>query len=151
MKTIDFPLLKMGILIAALYLALNFVFDIDLFEKFVMQMEKLESTEIDEIILVLLILLPLAVIDFAFYRLKKKKIEAERDIFKSMNYVAHHVLNNLLNQLHIMRLEAEHIENFDEDVIEMFDSSIEEAKESLKKLSGVTELNATSIKNSVLP
>ena len=78
--------------------------------------------------------------------------EAEsREIYLSMVHAAHHILNNLLNQLQLFKIEAESHENFDTETLNLFDVSIAEARELILRLSSVTQLTKEAIAESVAP
>ena len=72
-------------------------------------------------------------------------------IYNSMLWATHHVLNNLLNQMQIMRLEATKSADFDQDVIVLYDNAIAEAEGLIKKLSEIENVSEETIKGSVSP
>lgn len=82
--------------------------------------------------------------------IKEKELEAIK-IYKSMVYASHHILNNLLNQMQLIRLEAMKSGDFNQEVIADFDRCSNEAIELIKKLSSVHEITDKNIWASVDP
>jgi methyl-accepting chemotaxis protein len=78
---------------------------------------------------------------------EKEKLE----IYLSMTQAAHHILNNLLNQLQLFKLEAEKSKDFDKEILQLFDGVANEASDLIHKLSNVSQLTKESIKESVVP
>ncbi len=85
----------------------------------------------------------------AFYGFRnQKRIEKER-LYNSMSYASNHILRNLLNQMQIVRIEAENTKGFDKNSLHMFDQSIAEAENLLSKLSKIETINETNIYKSI--
>ena len=82
--------------------------------------------------------------------IKEKELEKAR-IYSSMLYATHHILNNLLNQIQLIRLEAHRSKDFDKSMIKYYDNAILEASDLLDKLSNVEEITGESIWASVDP
>lgn len=64
---------------------------------------------------------------------------------------AQHVTNNLLNELKLVEMEVNKQANFDKEIAELFVAMQAEAKDLMKKLSSVKEIDADEIKRSVDP
>ena len=82
--------------------------------------------------------------------IKEKELEKAR-IYSSMLYATHHILNNLLNQIQLIRLEAHRSKDFDKSMIKYYDNAILEASDLLDKLSNVEEITGENIWASVDP
>ena len=82
--------------------------------------------------------------------IKEKQLEAVR-IYKSMIYASHHILNNLLNQMQIVKMEALNSKDFDKQFITYYDEAFNEATELIKKLSEVDHITEENIWASVDP
>ena len=80
----------------------------------------------------------------------QKQLEANR-IYKSMTHATHHILNNLLNQMQIVKLEALKCDDFDKNIINMYDSAINEASNLISSLSQVKNISEESIWASIDP
>ena len=80
----------------------------------------------------------------------QKKAEAAR-IYRSMIFATHHILNNLLNQMQLIRLEALKSRDFDRDIIRLYDNAIDEAVNLIKKLSHLENITEENIRESVTP
>jgi methyl-accepting chemotaxis protein len=78
---------------------------------------------------------------------EKEKVE----IYLSMARAAHHILNNLLNQFQLFKLEAEKCNDFGRDVIQSFNDSTSEANNLLDKLSNIPQITTERINESVRP
>ena len=78
---------------------------------------------------------------------EKEKLE----IYLSMARAAHHILNNLLNQFQLFKLEAEKSNDFGRDIIQSFIDSTDEANNLLNKLSNIPLITSEKINESVAP
>lgn len=79
-----------------------------------------------------------------------KQLEASR-IYTSMMHATHHILNNLLNQMQLFKLEAQKSKDFDKRVIALYDNAIDEASDLIKRLSQVENITEENIWASVDP
>ena len=85
-----------------------------------------------------------------------RQIEALRqrekeNVYKATVSGTQHILNNLLNQLSLVRIEIDKHPDFDKDVSIAFDKIKNEAKKLVDKLSSVEEIDEENIKKSVYP
>ncbi len=81
---------------------------------------------------------------------KEKEVEAMH-IYKSMIHATHHILNNLLHQLHLFKMEASNSKDFNQDILKYYDSSISEANDLINRLSSVEKITGEEIWASVDP
>jgi hypothetical protein len=90
--------------------------------------------------------------DYYSHRLvvREKELEAVK-IYKSTVNASHHILNNLLNQMQLIRLEAMKSGDFNQEVIADFDRCSNEAIDLIRKLSSVDEITDKNIWASVDP
>lgn len=79
-----------------------------------------------------------------------KKREKE-NIFRATVHSTQHILNNLLNQLTLVKLEIDKCPTFNDKTRKQFAAMTKEASELLEKLSSVEEIEAQKIKDSVSP
>jgi hypothetical protein len=102
--------------------------------------------------IVILILSFGAYIDYSLAKLleKEKRLESVR-VYTSMLNASHHITNNLLNQMQLIRLEAERHEAFDPEVIKLHDDAVKEAQVLLENLSDVIDVSSEAIWQSVDP
>ena len=82
--------------------------------------------------------------------ISQKQMEANR-IYNSMISATHHILNNLLNQMLIVKMEALRSQDFNPDVIGKYDTAIDDAKDLIKKLSDLENITEGNIRASVDP
>ncbi len=82
--------------------------------------------------------------------IKEKQLEATR-IYNSMIYASQHILNNLLNQMLLFKMEALKSKDFDKEIINIYDDTIDEARDLLKRLSQVEHITDENIWASVDP
>ncbi|MCK4837315.1 MAG: hypothetical protein KAS94_00855 [Desulfobulbaceae bacterium] len=117
---------------------------------------ELMPAEINEIwmrLCVLLIIVLFGVFADVFSRklvAKEKQLEATH-IYESMLRATHHILNNLLNQMQLFKLEASKSKDFDRKIINYFDISVNEASDLIEELSKVENITRESIVTSVDP
>lgn len=69
--------------------------------------------------------------------------------YNSMLHVSQHIMNNLLNQMELFKLEALKQEGFDQDVLKLYDNSINEASDLIETLSKVEDISEGHIWASV--
>lgn len=103
-------------------------------------------------LIVLLIMLFGVYADFSTEKLlsKEKQLEAIR-IHSSMTSASQHILNNLLNQMQIIRIEALSSNDFDKELIKLYDVAIDEAQSLIQRLSRVEKITGDNIWASVDP
>lgn len=90
--------------------------------------------------------------DYSSARLvdKEKQVEALK-IYNSMMMATHHILNNLVNQLQLFKIEAMRCGDFDADILKHYDVVIHEAGDLIKKLSHIEHVTGANIWASVDP
>lgn len=94
------------------------------------------------IVIVLLVLLFGIFADFFIHRImiKEKQLEVVY-VYSAMLHASHHILENLVNQMQLFRLEAEKSGDFDRDVIDLYDNAIKEASDLLATLTNVKSMS----------
>ncbi len=140
-----------GFVISIIFYLLTIIFELEAFENFVSLMEKFEDIELDEIMIPILIMFI-----FAFFNVstsnKNKRIEMEKvKIYKAMMSSTHHIMNNFLNQIQLLRMEAENTPGFDGEILELYNKTVYEATTQIKSLSSITSIDEETIKRSVAP
>jgi hypothetical protein len=79
-------------------------------------------------------------------------IEREkREIFLATVSSTQHVLNNLLNQMQLVFLEAGKTHKLSDETRKLLEQSIKEGKEQIDNLTSVTKMNGETIRKSVQP
>ena len=138
-----------GLVIALPLLGVDLILGLDLFESFAEELERVERYEIDEFIIPSIIIIVCSLIDFV--RLKKdRKAEQEKvAIYKAMVQASDHVLKNCLNQMQLIRHEAEEFQGFNPEAIQLFDQSMREATNQLEALGKLDEINEEKIGKSI--
>ncbi len=82
----------------------------------------------------------------------KVKIETEKEnIYMATIHGAQHIINNLLNQLQLVKIEISKCRDFDKRIRKIFDDILIEASSLMKKLSTVKQIDEETIKQSVYP
>ena len=76
--------------------------------------------------------------------LKEKQLEVVY-VYNAMIYASYHILNNLLNQMRLFKMEALRSKDFDRDVIALYDNTIKEASDLMDALSKVKDASEESI------
>jgi hypothetical protein len=81
-------------------------------------------------------------------QLKEKEKEG---IYHATAYGAQHILNNLLNQLMLVKIEMDRDPNFNKEVLDKFKRMTKQAQDLVKNLSSVEIIDEGSIKESIYP
>ena len=89
-------------------------------------------------------------IEYHMRRVGEKEKE-KRDVYVAMLHSSNHILNNFLNQMQLMRIEASQCQGFDRDVLDAYDRIVVEAGELIHNLQTVPSLTKESILASVSP
>jgi hypothetical protein len=83
--------------------------------------------------------------------IKQLKEREKEGIYHATAGGAQHILNNLLNQLALVKVEMDKNPNFKPEVAEKFQVMTQQAQELVEKLSSVEEIEEQKIKDSVYP
>lgn len=90
--------------------------------------------------------------DYYSNRLVKQQQQLEAvKIYDSMLRASHHILNNLLNQMQLIRMEASRCQDFDSKVLKHYDNAIDEASNLIQRLSAIEKITDENILASVDP
>lgn len=141
----------LGIVIALTFYLLTITFDLEAFENFIEIMKGFEDIELDEIIIPIIILFVFIFINVSASN-KNKKIEIEKiKIYKAMMSSTHHIMNNFLNQIQLIKMEAESTPHFDKEILELYNKTVSEATTQINSLSSITNIDEETIRRSVTP
>ena len=144
-----------GLAVALLLLGIVVIFEIDPGDLLIDFLVSTEKYELDEFFLALFIFLGFLVVDL-LQRQKKQKIEKEKEqekigIYTAMLSSAHHILNNFLNQMQIVKITADNTPGFDKKVLDLYDTIMQDAEKQIQELSNLPEITEETIKESVKP
>lgn len=103
------------------------------------------------VIVLLIVLLGVYADRSARKQLIQEKQQVALNTYNSMIYATHHILNNLLNQMQLFKMEALKSTDFNPDIIRLYDQSMDEAKSLLEKLSRIEDISENNIRVSVNP
>lgn len=146
-----YTLTLIGAAVSIFFYKLSLLLNIDIFEKFAELLTKFEHIEIDEIFFPILIFFFFIFLNI-FYINKNKQVKIEKlKIYKAMVSSTHHILNNFLNQVQLLKITAEDTPNFDPKAIELYEETVKEATKQIKALSSIQDINENNIKKSVAP
>lgn len=90
-------------------------------------------------------------IEQRYVRLRNDMEYEKQKIYLATMHGAQHIINNLLNELQLVKLEAEKQPDFDKNVMDYFDSMLDEASKLTQSLSAIQEMDENKIRESVLP
>ncbi|NNF99817.1 MAG: hypothetical protein HKM93_10600 [Desulfobacteraceae bacterium] len=146
-----YKLTLIGLSVSGAVLLIILIGRIELFEAFVSALNELEQFEIDEFIIPFMIFGVFAYSD-QVRRRRHQRSELEKiRIFNATMSSTHHIMNNLLNQLQLLNMTTENIPDVDPEVRLLCEKAIEEASLKLEALSSITNINETTIRESVAP
>lgn len=82
---------------------------------------------------------------------ERVKESEKREIYVSILNASHHILNNLLNQLLLFKIEAENSTDFDKKVLMQFNEAFNEAYNHVSNLANVPDISSGNISKSIAP
>lgn len=147
----NYKLSIVGAALAGLIYLLSVALKLELFELFIEFLDELEHIEIDELFIPFLVFFGFLLADL-MRRNKSNQLNNEKvKIYRAMVKSTHHVLNNFLNQMYIVKMKAESTPGFDPKVLDMYDRIVSDAQQQIHALSNVTHVNEDNIHDSVRP
>lgn len=149
MKRINFSIL--GLILGIIIYLINLISGFDLFEKSLAMIMKMEMFEIDEFIIPLLIFILFTIIQLVKNDKTNTVTNEKLNIYKAMVSSSHHIINNFLNQIQLIKITAEEFPDFDPEVLELYEKTVNETKKQIESLSNLTQIDVETIYNSVAP
>jgi len=89
-------------------------------------------------------------VEYHMRRVREKEKE-KTDIYMAMLRSSNHILNNFLNQMQIMKIEAEQCQGFNEDILAVYDIIAGEASELIRDLEKIPSITKEDILATVAP
>ncbi len=83
-------------------------------------------------------------VEYHMRRVGEKEKE-KTDIYMAMLRSSNHILNNFLNQMQIMKIEAEQCQDFNKDILAAYDIIASEASELIRNLEKIPSLTKEDI------
>lgn len=123
--------------------------ELDLFEKLVALLAKVEQFEFDEMIIPFMIFLVFLLVDIRRRNKKMKMENAKLNIYKAMLFSSHHILNNFIHQMNIFKITAEETPGFDKKVLVLYEEIINGANTQINSLSNLEKIDEFTIRTSV--
>lgn len=140
-----------GAVISVAVLSVVLLGEIELFERMAAFLHLFEDYQMDEFIIPSFIFLFFVSLDFINHK-KQQKIEKEKlKVYKATLNSAHLVINNFLNQMQIFKIAAEDTPNFDPEILKLYDVIIDDAKDQLKALGEIKNIDSKHITDCVSP
>ena len=142
-------------LILAVVAATVFWFADSLFHRFVFAEPTFElwPTDANELAMRLIVVILMVLFgifaDYHVHKLMEREKMLRAEIYGSTLSASHHILNNLLNQMQLFRMEAESSKDFDREILREFDQASTDAGQLLAQLSDVSEVCPQRIRSSV--
>jgi hypothetical protein len=131
-----------ALLVAGLSYILSYGGMIEVFEHIADSLHALEEYEVDEIVVGVVILIVGVLVDS--FRISRRKQEAMRQermrIFQATMATVHDLVNNALNNLQLLRMEAEEINALRPESLELFDAVVHSTAKQLTLLGSVEEI-----------
>jgi len=95
-------------------------------------------------VIVVLIIFYGVYVDFSIEKILHKQLEVAH-MYSSITNTSHHILNNLINQMQLFKLEAKRCSDFDKNIIHLYDKEIKEASKLADTLSNISNLPDSKI------
>ncbi len=127
------------------------VFEIEAFEALAHFLWLFEDYEVDEIVIPLF-LFSIFVILNLIKNQKQHEVEVEKaKVYKAMLKSSQHVINNLLNEIQLFKIDAETTPDFPSETLSLFNDVTEEASQQMKALGSIENVDENSILQSIKP
>ena len=141
----------LAIIVAALYwtaesIIHRFVFDEEMFELLPSNFNELWMR-----VIIVVLMICFGIFGDAWSRRLVAKEDEKRQIFIATVSSTQHILNNLLNQIHVVFLKMDDEYRVDAETRDMLKQSLRDAQAQVQKLSSVRELDEDVIRESVAP
>jgi ABC-type multidrug transport system fused ATPase/permease subunit len=98
--------------------------------------------------IVITIVVLLTVLLFYFQQARERE---KQKLFKATVRATQHILNNLINQMQLFKMEADRTQAFDERIKKLFMESLQEGQDLVSRLGRVSEITEDAISKSVAP
>ena len=150
-KITKYKITLWGFAVSLISLLCILVFEVDAFEALASFLWLFEDFELDEIIIPLFVF-SIFLITNLVKNQKEHELEAEKiKIYKAMLTSSQHVINNLLNEIQLFKIEAEATPEFPSETLSLFNEVTEEASQQIKALSSIENVDEDSIFQSIKP
>ncbi len=150
-KITKYKITLWGFAVSLISLLCILVFEVDAFEALANFLWLFEDFELDEIIIPLFVFSIFLIVNLVKNQ-KEHELEAEKiKIYKAMLTSSQHVINNLLNEIQLFKIEAEATPEFPSETLSLFNEVTEEASQQIKALSSIENVDEDSIFQSIRP
>ncbi len=146
----NYKLTLIGLFLSVSLYLTSIIFDLDLFEKLVILLAKLEKYEFDELIIPLVLFFVFLFIDTKRCSKKASIENIKLNIYKAMLSSSHHILNNFIYQMNIFKITAEETPGFDVKILAFYEEIIDDTRHQINSLSNLTIINENTIRTSVM-
>jgi hypothetical protein len=82
---------------------------------------------------------------------RARKARVAGDIHSTMIFATHHILNNFLNGMELVRMEANNSKDFDKNIIVLYEEAYREAMHKIDRISNLTEPTQEKIWDALVP
>lgn len=146
----NYKLTFIGLLLSFILYISSVFFELDLFEKLVRLLAKLEKYEFDELIIPVIFFFIFLFIDIKRYSKKADIENIKLNIYKAMLSSSHHILNNFIYQMNIFKITAEETPGFDVKILAFYEEIIDNTTHQINSLSSLTTIDENTIRTSVM-
>lgn len=146
----NYKLTLIGLFFAVSLYITSVAFELDLFEKLVILLAKLEKYEFDELIIPAVLFFVFLFVDTKRYSKRADIENVKLNIYKAMLSSSHHILNNFIYQMNIFKMTAEETPGFDAKILAFYEEIIDDTKHQINSLSNLTTIDEDTIRTSVM-
>lgn len=82
---------------------------------------------------------------------RAKKAKVAGDIHSTMIFATHHILNNFLNGMELVRMEASSSKDFDKNIIKLYEEAYRDAMSKIDRISHITDPTQEKIWDALVP
>lgn len=140
-----------GLACALILLAISMAFNLALLNNLLTRLNNIAeaSDTMASLIIPTLVLLIGALLDICRSRRQRKVTSEKYQIYRAMVQASDHILKNCLNEMMLVKLEAESSPEFDKETLRHFDETVDKALDQIHALGSLKEVDKERIGDSV--
>ncbi len=145
-----YKLTIIGLILSSFVYLTSVFLELQVFEQIIRFLKSLKHYGIDSVLVPVIIFLGFVYIDHR-RRYNKSLLEKTKvNIYKAMLKSSHHILNNFIYQMDIVKITAEDTPGFDTQILAFYEDIVQDTSNQIYSLSNISTIDEFSIRTSVM-